>query len=240
MRAFFNLHQINFTTYSQDSLEHTCFPIDIQRKFHLEIDNEIKHKTNGKAVNYMERPAVIIIDMLNDFVTGELKTERAARIIQPLRDLIEVSRRYKIPVIYSNDAHYPSDHEVVKKWGAHAIKNTSGAKIIPELEPRNQDFIIEKRTYSGFYETGLEPLLRSFYNGRGVKTVILGGLHTHICIRHTSADAFFRGYEIVIAEDGVEAFDNKLHEEGMKYLKDIYNAELLPINEIIKEFHKNQ
>ena len=138
----------------------------------------------------MTNKAVIIVDMLNDFVTGDLKTERAARIVPNLKKLIEEARKHGVPVIYSNDAHYKNDFEVVHKWGGHAIKGTPGAQIIPELAPREEDFIVEKRTYSGFYETGLEPLLRSLYGGKSVDTVILGGLHTHICVRHTSADAF--------------------------------------------------
>lgn len=186
----------------------------------------------------MERPVVIIIDMLNDFVTGELRAERSGRIIQPLRRLVEEARKHSIPVIYSNDAHYFTDPEVVHKWGGHAIKGTPGAEVIPDLEPRSQDFIVEKRTYSSFYETGLEPLLRSLYDGEGVRTVILGGLHTNICVRHTSADAFFRGYRIVIAEDGVEAFTQEAHEGGLKYLKDVYNAEIKTVDEIVREFRK--
>lgn len=186
----------------------------------------------------MKNPAVIIIDMLNDFVTGELRTERADRTIQPLKKLVESAREHGIPVIYSNDAHYPGDFEVVHKWGDHAIKGTSGAEVIPELQSKQKDFTIEKRTYSSFYETGLEPLMRSLYNGAGVKTVILGGLHTNICVRHTSADAFFRGYKIIIAEDGVQAFTQEAHEDGLRYLKDVYNAEIKKVDEIIKEFEK--
>ena len=183
----------------------------------------------------MKNPAVIIIDMLNDFVTGGLRTERAGRIIQPLRKLVEVARERGIPIIYSNDAHYRRDPEVVHKWGLHAIKGTPGAEVISELTPQEQDFIVEKRTYSSFYETGLDPLLRSLYDGEGVKTVILGGLHTHICIRHTSADAFFRGYKIIIAENGVEAFSEEMHREGLKYLKDVYNAEIKTVDDLINE-----
>jgi nicotinamidase-related amidase len=186
----------------------------------------------------MEKPAVIVIDMLNDFVTGELRAERAGRIIQPLRRLVEAARKHEVPVIYSNDAHYSMDAEVVHKWGGHAIKGTPGAEVIPDLQPTEQDFVVEKRTYSGFYETGLEPLLRSLYKGEGVNTVILGGLHTHMCVRHTSADAFFRGYKIVIAEDGVEAFTEEDHKEGLKYLKEVYNAEISKVDEIIKKFEK--
>jgi nicotinamidase-related amidase len=183
----------------------------------------------------MERPIVIIIDMLNDFVTGGLRAERGEKIIVPLRNLVEVARKHGVPVVYSNDAHLKTDFEVVHKWGEHAIKGTTGAEVIPELQPRESDFIVEKRTYSSFYETGLDSLLRSLYNGEGAKTVILGGLHTNICIRHTSADAFFRGYKIVIAKDGVEAFTEKAHEEGLAYLKEIYNAEIKTVGEIIRE-----
>jgi nicotinamidase-related amidase len=69
--------------------------------------------------------------MLNDFVTGDLKCERANCIIPKLKKLVEAARKHGIPVIYSNDAHYPQDVEVVAKWGKHAIKGTKGAETIP-------------------------------------------------------------------------------------------------------------
>jgi nicotinamidase-related amidase len=184
----------------------------------------------------LENPAVIIIDMLNDFVTGKLEVKRTKYIIPNLKRLVEAAREKGVPVIYSNDAHYPQDVEVTRKWGNHAIKGTEGAKVIPELEPAKQDYVVEKRTYSGFYETGLDPLLRSLYKGDGAKTVILGGLHTHMCVRHTAADAFFRGYQIIVAKDGVEAFTEKDHEEGLKYLENVYNAKIMTVDEIIKQF----
>jgi len=184
----------------------------------------------------VDNKAVIIIDMLNDFVTGDLKCKRAECIIPKLKKLIEAARKHNIPVIYSNDAHYPQDVEVVTKWGKHAIKGTKGAEVIPELKPTAKDYIVEKRTYSSFYETGLDSLLRSLYNGEGVKTMILGGLHTNICVRHSAADAFFRGYKIIIAKDGVEAFSQEDHEQGLKYLEYVYNAKLMSVDEIIKEF----
>ena len=53
---------------------------------------------------------------------------------------------------------------------------------------RRKEFVLGKRVYSCFHETGLDPLLRQY----GVDHVVLVGQHTHICMRHTSADAFFR------------------------------------------------
>ena len=101
-----------------------------------------------------------------------------------------------------------------------------------ELKPDEKDHVLEKRCYSGFFETGLDLLLRDLK----VDTVIITGLHTHICCRHTAADAFFRGYKIIIPRDGVEAFTAKDHEEGLEYLKNIYDAEIKTVDEIIKDF----
>lgn len=184
----------------------------------------------------MIRPAVILVDVQNDFVTGPLKVKRARNVIAPLQRLVVAARKNNTPVVYSIDAHYPQDVEVVRKWGSHAIKGTEGAKVIGELEPDPaKDYVVEKRTYSGFYETGLDPLLRSLYGGDGVKTVIIGGLHTHMCVRHTSADAFFRGYQIIIPQDGVEAFNAQEQAQGLKYLEYVYDAKIMQTNEIIKE-----
>jgi len=141
----------------------------------------------------MDRKAVIILDMLNDFVTGDLKCEKAAHRIPNIRKLAAAARNHEVPAIYSNDAHLPVDEEVVARWGKHAIKGTKGAEVIHELEPTKKDYIVEKRTYSGFHETGLNMLLRGLYRDEGVKTVILTGLHTNICVRHTAADAFSEG-----------------------------------------------
>jgi len=186
----------------------------------------------------MSKMALIILDMLNDFVTGDLKTERATKIIPNLTRLVEAARENGVPVIYSNDAHYENDFEVIRRWGSHALKGSQGAEVIPELEPKENDFIVEKRTYSGFYETGLDSILRGLYGGEGVDTIVLGGLHTHICVRHTSADAFFRGYEIIIASDGVEAFSQSDHEAGLVYLKEVYNAEILRTEDIVEQFNR--
>ena len=192
-------------------------------------------------VPVLDKPAIILVDMLNDFVTGALEVKRTKTIIPPLQRLAVAARKNNVPVIYSNDAHYPQDVEVTRKWGNHAFKGTEGAKVFPELEPdEKKDYIVEKRTYSGFYETGLDPLLRSLYRGEGVKTVVLGGLHTHMCVRHTAADAFFRGYHIIITKDGVEAFTAEDQEQGLKYLEYVYNAKIMMANDIIREIVETQ
>ena len=179
------------------------------------------------------------MDVQNDFFTGPLKIKNVKVIIEPLQRLVVAARLNQVPVIYSIDAHYPRDFEVTRRWGVHAIKGTPGAQVIADLKPEpEKDYIVEKRTYSGFYETGLDPLLRSLYEGEGAKTLIFGGLHTNICIRHTSADAFFRGYQIVIVKDGVEALTIHEQDQSLKYLEYVYNAKVKAANDIIQEIVK--
>ena len=76
-------------------------------------------------------------------------------MVAPLQRLVVAARKNNVPVVFSVDAHYPQDVEVSEKWGRHAIKGTKGAQVIAELEPdQTKDYVVEKRTYSGFYETG--------------------------------------------------------------------------------------
>jgi len=90
-------------------------------------------------------------------------------------------------------------------------KRHQGGRVIAELKPEeDKDYIVEKRTYGGFYETCLDPLLCSLHKGEGVKTVIRRLTHKHVHTPHIRR-CFFRGYQIVIAKDGVEAFTVEDH-----------------------------
>ena len=175
--------------------------------------------------------ALIIIDMLNDFVIGKLKNERAKHIIPNIKRHTQAARDANIPVIYCNDAHLPADPEL-KKWGEHAMKGTEGAEVILQLEPCKGDYVFEKRTYSGFFETELDLLLREI----GVDTIILTGLDTNICVQHTAADGFFRGYKIVVPEDATEALSEKEYRQGLEYIKKVYDADITETDNIAERW----
>jgi nicotinamidase-related amidase len=173
--------------------------------------------------------ALLVVDMLNDFVTGKIKNPRAEEIVPNIADLLRQARRDEDwMVVFSNDAHLPQDFEL-KVWGEHAMAGTKGAEIVPELPVEPTDFVLPKRTYSAFYETGLDPLLRQF----GVDTLIVTGQHTNMCVRHTTADAFFRGYDVIVPHDAVESLTAEDHETGLRYLEATYAVQLPPTKEIL-------
>ena len=187
----------------------------------------------------LERPAILVIDMQNDFVKGKLKCERASKIIPNIQTLLNEARQMNIPVFYCVDEHLPMDNYELDLWGPHAMKGTEGQKIIDELKPTDIDFVIPKRTYSAFDGTGLDRSLNGLYGGEGVDTVIITGLHTNICDRHSSYDAFTRGFKIIVAEDGVEAFTEEEHLSGLEYIKRMYGADIKKISEIVEIFKRN-
>ena len=134
------------------------------------------------------KTAVIVIDMINDFVTGVFKSDRAAKIIPNIRALLNHARKYKVPIVYATDAHIPNVDPEFDVWGSHAVAGSWGAEIVDELKPHKGDFRVLKRKYSAFQGTDLDHLLREMK----VDTVVLTGVVTDICIQHTAADAFFQ------------------------------------------------
>ena len=92
--------------------------------------------------------AVLVVDMLNDFVTGAIGCDRAKAIVKPLGELLVNARKNNVPVIFCNDCHYKGIDNELKLWGDHAIKGTWGAEIIPELPVSENDYIVPKRRYS--------------------------------------------------------------------------------------------
>lgn len=176
-----------------------------------------------------KKVAVLVVDMLNDFVTGALKCDRGLAIVPKTAELLDGCRKKGVPVIFCNDAHLKGiDHEL-KLWGDHAIAGTFGAEVIPELNLCEQDYVVPKRRYSGFFHTDLDLLLKEL----GVDTVIMTGLHTHMCVRHTSADAYQLGYDIIVAKDATNSFTEEDYNYGLKYLKDTYGAEISDVDSIL-------
>jgi nicotinamidase-related amidase len=191
------------------------------------------YSNDGQRVHHKQRVAILVNDMLNDFIHGALRSDRASKIISSIRDLVYVARKEGIPIFYCNDEHVEDDPEL-EIWGPHAMKGTEGSKVISELEPDQHDYIVPKRFYGSFDSTNLDTLLKESYEGRGVTTLIITGIHTHICIKHTSYGAFIRGYNIIIPEDAVNAFTREHHESGLSYIKNNYGAQIKRTSEIVK------
>lgn len=169
--------------------------------------------------------------MINDFVSGVFKSDRAAKIIHNIKALLDHARKQKVPVIYATDAHLPEIDPEFEVWGKHAEAGSWGAEIVDELKPKKGDFRVLKRKYSAFQGTDLDQLLRELE----VDTVILCGVVTDICIQHTAADAFFKGYKIIVPKDCVEAVDASTQEAAIKFMRKAYGPEITTSKDLSKK-----
>lgn len=192
----------------------------------------------------LAKSAVVVIDLANDFVypggviadAGGAAYQAAAQaVIPPLKRLLAAARTAGVTVVYATDAHTPADSEL-RKWPPHAMRGTALAEIVSALAPEPGDLVIEKRTYSPFVSSDIDAQLRA----RGIERLYITGLHTDCCARHTSADAFQRGYDLVWVTDTLAAFTAEAHRAGLDYFTAWYatdrERQLRTTNQVIAEW----
>jgi nicotinamidase/pyrazinamidase len=109
----------------------------------------------------MSRKALLVIDVLNDFLNpqGALYCgEHTKSIVPVIRALLDRFQSAGDTVIYLCDAHAPDDKEF-ELFATHAVKDTWGSQIIPELRPPEGSTVIAKTRFSGLYGNHLPQLL---------------------------------------------------------------------------------
>lgn len=176
------------------------------------------------------RPAVLVLDMIVDFTTGRLGTP-AARAIRPaMARLLSRARKRKVPVFYCQEAHVPGDPEL-RVWGKHGMSGTPGARTDAVVKPREAELVLPKHTFDGFFATPLEDLLEE----AKVDTLVLTGVCTDICVQHTAASAFFRGYRVLVPSDATAALTSEDHEHGLKYMARTYGAQITDVPSLLRK-----
>jgi nicotinamidase-related amidase len=168
--------------------------------------------------------ALLVIDMLKDFVDkdGALPVEGAEKLIPRINSVIREFRSRREPVIFIADSHAPEDKEF-EIWPKHCVRGSEGAKVVEGLEKEAGDEVVEKTTYSAFYNTRLEEVLKE----RGVDELVLTGVLTDICVLHTAADAAMRGYRVRVLKDCVASSTKENHEWALKHMQEVLNARVL-------------
>jgi nicotinamidase-related amidase len=177
------------------------------------------------------KTAIIVVDIINDFVTGVLGSKRAQRIVPRVKRLTDFAHDKNIPVIFTCDTHLPDVDNEFEVWPPHAVEGTRGSEVVDALKPQERDFLIRKRHYNSFFNTDLDTLLRELK----VETVVLVGLVTEICIQNTAAGAFFLGYHIIVPEDGVETISNEFQKTSLNYMKRVFGVKITTVEKLLKE-----
>lgn len=173
--------------------------------------------------------ALVVIDELGD-PTGTPLEPVLLPAIQQTAKLTAAARAAGMPVIFTNDAHIPGVDRELELWGTHGIAGTPEAQTSLLLDPQPTDYVVEKRRYSAFFQTGLRLLLDEL----GADTLICCGMDTNICVKHTVADAYFNNFNIIVVGDATATFLVGDQEEGLEYMKVCYAAKVIDTAEAVK------
>ena len=185
------------------------------------------------------RAALLVIDMVNDFLDPNGKTaSRANRPIDFARSvipaqarLIDEARAAGVPVIFVTHTTLPGYASSSGPWldarsrATYSVEDicldgTWGAEVISELSVEPTDIVVKKYRYSGFAGTNLDLVLRT----RAIETVICVGVSTNACVEATAREAFSNDYYVVLVSDACASWDIPLHQATLDTARHRYGV----------------
>jgi ureidoacrylate peracid hydrolase len=176
----------------------------------------------------IKKSALLVIDLQNAFCHKEgtlgksgLDTDHLASVIHPLRPIIKCCHDVGMPVLWTVQEHFETDHRrnrkrlpshTSKRKGVSALAGTWDAEIVEELKDlvNNPSLVIRKHRFGGFYETRLEVVLEQL----GVEALFVTGLTTNACVETTIREAYLRDFDVVGIEDCISGVNPEWEESA--------------------------
>jgi maleamate amidohydrolase len=164
----------------------------------------------GQRIGFGQRPAVLLIDMQNDFCDPDAPTTLYPSIrttYEPIKRLSHAAREHQVPVIYTQGL-VAADGSSASLWRLkmkhHGLRGVQieggrGAAIIDELTPQPGDRVIRKWRPSAFFRTDLEV----FLGVHRIDTLLICGTSMSGCVRATATDGFMRDIRCMIVRECV-------------------------------------
>ncbi|MDG6104339.1 cysteine hydrolase [Dactylosporangium aurantiacum] len=178
--------------------------------------------------------ALVVIDMQRDFMEpggfGETLGNDVAqlrRVIAPTAALLRACRAAGLTIIHTREGHLPdlSDCPPAKlnrgepsqrigapgPMGRILIRGEYGHDIIDELAPADGEPVIDKPGKGAFYNTSFGDVLAA----RGIRSLVVTGVTTEVCVHTTVREANDRGYECLVLSDCVGSYFPEFQEAGL-------------------------
>jgi len=109
-----------------------------------------------------------------------------------------------------------------------SARRVPGAAIFyGDVRPEPNDPIVTKHRYSAFYNTDLDTVLRA----NGIRSVVLTGVVTNVCVETSAREAFVRDYYVVVVSDGTAAYVAADHDMTLKNI-DRFFGEIASMDEL--------
>lgn len=198
-------------------------------------------KVKAEPYDFLFEPtttALVVIDMQRDFVMpggfGELlgnDVEHLEPAIEPTRRVLEACRKQGLKIIHTREGHRPdlSDCPPSKRargnlqikigdkgpMGRVLVRGEHGHGIIDVLAPLASETIIDKPGKGAFFATDLDLILKNW----GIRSLIVTGVTTEVCVQTTTREANDRGYECLVLEDCVASYFPEFQRAALEMIK---------------------
>lgn len=183
------------------------------------------------SVDRLEAPALLVVDMQNDFVRegAPMEVPQARETIPVIQELLRFFRGADRPVIFVRYLAGPKE-TLIWKWSPQLKPDTKlcwpGHKrrygdteealdcydVVQELYPENGEYVVDKYGYSSFHNSRLDSILEAEH----VKSLVVVGTVTQICVEDTVRHGMHLGYRMNLVSDAVSSFAPELHEATLR------------------------
>ncbi len=166
--------------------------------------------------------ALVVVDVQNDFCAdggylSDLGNDMSMiqRMVPRLNSFIARARETRVPVVFIRciyDSVYFSGPWADKRSALNAsgkglcLSDTWGAEFYL-VSPEPEEVIVTKHRFSAFVGTNLDLILRSM----GIKTLLISGVATNVCVESTARDGYQLDYYVVFLEDCAANMNLELH-----------------------------
>jgi ureidoacrylate peracid hydrolase len=176
---------------------------------------------------------LVVVDMQNDFCHRNGAACKRGRditfvenMIPRLIHLVNQARAHNFPICFVRTSGNPWTNSPV--WTEFknpellaCTQGSWGAEFHAGLEPRSGEMIVTKHRYSAFIGTDLDMLLRA----RGVKSLVVTGVGTGMCVFHTLTVGFMLDYYITLVEDcAATTYGREAHNEAVALVEKHYGC----------------
>jgi ureidoacrylate peracid hydrolase len=165
------------------------------------------------------RTALLVVDMQRGFLEpgAAMEVPQARSIVPAVRDLVALFRGKALAVAFSQFVYSPAAPLLVGELhpehrpaipgrpagfghpSSSCLEGDPSVEVVPELAPAPGELTVRKHWYDAFAGTPLDGALRA----RGVRSLVVTGTMTDICVLATVVGAFNREYRVTVVEDGV-------------------------------------
>ena len=185
----------------------------------------------------MKNNALVVVDMLYDFIDGSLACQNAENAVKETLKYIDTQTKGQggeeheildtFPILFIRD-HHPADHssfvEFGGTWPSHCVAGTRGGEIHADLLP----YACEELTF----DKGCDKTVEQYSGFEGVNSagqtlgeilelldttdVYVCGIATEYCVRNTCEDLLQAGIKGHLLKDCLAYVDHERHLKSLK------------------------